>query len=180
MKATGEVMAIAPNFEAALMKAVRGAEISLDTLNAEPADSRDLEHRLSDVDDRRIFTVFEALKIGMSVQRIHELTRIDKWFLFKLQGMAEFELDLAAGGRTPDLYEKGKRMGYPDAALERISGCKAPLHRDFSYKMVDTCGAEFEAETPYFYSVYGGECESRSFVRSGRPTVVVLGSGPYG
>ncbi len=178
MKATGEVMAIAPNFEAALMKAVRGAEISLDTLNAEPADSRDLEHRLSDVDDRRIFTVFEALKIGMSVQRIHELTRIDKWFLFKLQGMAEFELDLAAGGLTPDLYEKGKRMGYPDAALERISGCKAPLHRDFSYKMVDTCGAEFEAETPYFYSVYGGECESRSFVRSGRPTVVVLGSGP--
>ena len=177
MKATGEVMAIGTGFEAALMKAVRGAEISLDTLNAAPADGRDVTDRLADRDDRRIFTVFEALKCGVSPEKIHEITRIDRFFISKLQHLAELEAELAAG-LSPSLYETAKKMGYPDSAIRRISGVKELPHLAASYKMVDTCGAEFSAETPYFYSTYDRVCEARGLARSGKPCVMVLGSGP--
>ena len=179
MKATGEVMAIAPSFEMALMKAVRGAEIGMDTLNRkkDPDDTAPIRERLTRVDDHRLFTVFEALKSGVSVEEIHDITKIDRWFLCKIQKLADFEATLS-GDLTEEQYLRGKRLGYTDDALERLSGGKLPAHRDAVYKMVDTCGAEFDAETPYFYSSYDTVCESRAFPRSGRPVIMVLGSGP--
>ena len=177
MKATGEVMAIAPSFEMALMKAVRGAELGLDTLNAAPLSDAPIRERLKAQDDRRIFTVFEALKAGVSVDEIFDITKIDCWFLYKLLGLAAFEKQLS-GGLTDTLYQKAKRLGYPDEAIMRISGASSVPGMRMSYKMVDTCGAEFDAETPYFYSSYDAECESRLFPRSGKPVVMVLGSGP--
>ena len=177
MKATGEVMAIAPSFEMALMKAVRGAELGLDTLNAAPLSDVPILERLAAQDDRRIFTVFEALKAGVSVDEIFDITKIDRWFLYKLLGLAEFEKQLSSG-LTDTLYRKAKRLGYPDEAIMRISGASSVPGMRMSYKMVDTCGAEFDAETPYFYSSYDAECESRLFPRSGKPVVMVLGSGP--
>ncbi len=178
MKATGEVMAIAPSFEMALMKAVRGAEISLDTLNAAPLSDLPLRQRLYEQNDRRIFTVFEALKSGISVDEIHSITRIDRWFLWKLKNLADFELRIAANGLTEQDYFTAKRFGYTDEAIRKLSGASELPEFHFSYKMVDTCGAEFDAETPYFYSSCDKSCESRSLKRSGRPTVMVLGSGP--
>ena len=182
MKATGEVMAIGPSFEMALMKAVRGAEIGQDTLNRkkDPEDDAPIWERLRRVDDHRLFTVFEALKSGVSVDEIFAITRIDRWFLSKLKKMADFEKALEKEGLTAERYALGKKMGYPDAALLRLSGASelpTPAAQAV-YKMVDTCGAEFDAETPYFYSSFDRFCESRTFPRSGRPVIMVLGSGP--
>ena len=177
MKATGEVMAIAPSFEMALMKAIRGAEISADTLNIKPLTDQDVETRLRYADDRRLFTIFEALKAGISIEKIHEITRIDNWFLARLKNLADFERELA-DGMTDEQYLCGKRYGYTDRALARLSGAAIPTHRPAVYKMVDTCAAEFDAETPYFYSTFDDECESRAFPRSGKQTILVLGSGP--
>ena len=181
MKATGEVMAIGQRFEEALMKAVRGAEISLDTLNAPPPDGEENEpirDRLARQDDRRLFTVFEALKSGLTVDEIFDITKIDRFFLYCLRAMADLEMRTEKTGLQPGDYEAFKRMGYPDAAVKRITGAKEVPGWPLSYKMVDTCGAEFAAETPYFYSCTDKACESRSLKRSGRPVVVVLGSGP--
>ena len=177
MKATGEVMSIAPNFEMALLKAVRGAEISLDTLNAAPLSDKPVEERLHEQNDRRIFTVFEALKSGVSIEKIHEITLIDEWFLSKLKKLADFEKKIS-GGLSDGDYLVAKRFGYTDAAISRLSGEKNLPTLDFSYKMVDTCGAEFDAVTPYFYSCCEKSCEARTFTRSGKPVVMVLGSGP--
>ena len=178
MKATGEVMAIGQRFEEALMKAVRGAEISLDTLNAPSLSDLPIRERLAQQDDRRLFTVFEALKQGLSVDEIFDITKIDRFFIFRLRAMAELELRAGKTGLLPGDYALFKRMGYPDAAIKRITGAKEVPGWKLSYKMVDTCGAEFAAETPYFYSCTDKACESRSLKRSGRPVVVVLGSGP--
>jgi carbamoyl-phosphate synthase large subunit len=180
MKATGEVMAIASGFEMALMKAVRGAEIGQDTLNRVSDDPEPVEARLARVDDHRLFTIFEALKAGVSIEKIHAITRIDPWFLSHIRNLAVFEQTLAHGGLDAALYEQGKRYGYPDAALLRLSGASALpcAPRQAAYKMVDTCAAEFDAETPYFYAGFDTDCESRSFPRSGKPVVAVLGSGP--
>ena len=177
MKATGEVMAIAPCFEMALMKAVRGAEIKLDTLNRSDDSGVPLELRLRVADDLRLFNIFEALKAGWSVERIHEITKIDRWFLAKLQNLVSYEARIANGLSDGD-YLLGKKLGYPDAALKRLSGATELPSIRSAFKMVDTCGAEFDAETPYFYSTFEEECESRSFPRSGKPVIVVLGSGP--
>ena len=177
MKATGEVMAIARSFEEAIMKAVRGAEISLNTLNAPPLSDEPVEKRLNYPDDHRLFTVFEALKNGIPVNDIHEITRIDPFFLNKLQNLARFEKEIEHG-LSDSLYAKGKQLGYPDQALQRLSGTGILPESFASYKMVDTCGAEFEAVTPYFYSTRDEECESRALPRSGKPVILVLGSGP--
>lgn len=177
MKATGEVMSIAPSFEMAIMKAVRGAEISLDTLNLKPDSDLPVKERLKNIDDRRLFTVFEALKSGVSIDEIFEITRIDRWFIAKLKNLADYEKELEDTGLTEEMFLRGKNLGYPDSALERMTGTKCPESR-LIYKMVDTCGAEFDAETPYFYSSFGKYCESRTFPRSGRPVIMVLGSGP--
>ena len=178
MKATGEVMAIGHSFENALMKAVRGAEISLDTLNAAPLYDEDIKKRLTYQDDHRVFTVFEALKSGISTDEIHEITKIDKWFLHKLKNLADFENRISEEGLSDEDYYLGKKFGYTDAALTRISKRYKLPPFELSYKMVDTCGAEFDAETPYFYSCAGGYCESEAFERSGKPVIMVLGSGP--
>ncbi len=180
MKATGEVMSIAPSFEMALMKAIRGAEIGQDSLNRKNTDGAPIWERLRRVDDRRLFTVFEALKSGVSVEEIFSITKIDRWFLWKLRGLADFEKALEGEGLTAERYAQGKRLGYPDETLLRLSGAdRLPEEgRKAVYKMVDTCGAEFDAETPYFYSSFDQFCESRAFPRSGRPVIMVLGSGP--
>ncbi len=182
MKATGEVMSIAPNFEMALMKAVRGAEVGLDTLNRKPDedDSAPIEERLARVDDHRLFTIFEAMKAGVCLETIHSITKIDDWFLRHIQRLADFELRLEREGLTPERYEQGKQFGYPDSALLRLSGAQALpcAGKTAVYKMVDTCAAEFDAETPYFYSSFDHFCESRTFPRSGKPVIMVLGSGP--
>ena len=178
MKATGEVMAIGQRFEEALMKAVRGAEISLDTLNAPALTDEPIRDRLARQDDRRLFTVFEALKQGITVDEIFDITKIDRFFLYRLRAMAELEMRTEGKGLQPGDYETFKKMGYPDKAIMRITGAKEVPGWQMSYKMVDTCGAEFAAETPYFYSCTDKACESRSLKRSGRPVVIVLGSGP--
>ena len=179
MKATGEVMSIASNFEMALMKAVRGAEISLDTLNCPPLSDAPVLDRLRQQNDRRLFTIFEALKKGVSVDEIYSITKIDKWFLYKIKGMADFEEAISGKPIDAETYRKAKLLGYTDEALKRITGMDTlPASLDMSYKMVDTCAAEFDAETPYFYSGFDEECESREFKRSGNPVVIVLGSGP--
>ncbi len=178
MKATGEVMSIAPGFEMALMKAVRGAEIGLDTLNAPPLSDAPVRERLAAQDDRRIFTVFEAFKAGLSVEEVHEITMIDRWFLSKLRALADFETVMSMNDLDEATYRKAKNLGYTDEALRRLTGAAELPGAEMSYKMVDTCAAEFDAETPYFYSCFDEECESRAFERSGKPVVIVLGSGP--
>ena len=150
MKATGEVMAIGQRFEEALMKAVRGAEISLDTLNAPPLTDAPVRERLALQDDRRLFTVFEALKQGLSVDEIFDITKIDRFFLYRLRAMAEAEMKAEKNGLQTGDYEAFKKMGYLDAAICRISGAKEVPGWKMSYKLVDTCGAEFAAEPPYF------------------------------
>lgn len=178
MKATGEVMSIAPSFEMAIMKAVRGAEISLDTLNNKALDNVDITQKLYDQDDLRLFTVFKALKDGISVDKIHSITMIDEWFLYKLKNLADYEKSIENKAISKDEYIKGKQLGYTDEALERISGGSLAFHKDCVYKMVDTCAGEFEAETPYFYSTYDKHCESRALPKNNKEKIIVLGSGP--
>ena len=184
MKAAGEVMAIGTNFETAIMKAVRGAEISLDSLNlpklAELSDE-EVKDKISVCDDERLFVVFEAIKRGISLEYIHSVTKIDFWFLNKLKHLADYEKEIAENTLTEEIYIKGKKYGYPDKVIERISGQTLPSHRSAVFKMVDTCAAEFKAETPYFYSTYDTENEASEFIaerNSGKQTVIVFGSGP--
>ena len=178
MKATGEVMSIAQSFEAALMKAVRGAEISLDTLDCPPLNKKPVRERLREQNDRRIFTVYEALKSGVSVDEIFDITKIDRWFLHRIKHLADFDTHLECDGLCDGDYEEAKRLGYPDSAIARLTGCSDLPEFDYTYKMVDTCAAEFDAQTPYFYSTADAYCEARHFSRSGKPVVMVLGSGP--
>ena len=178
MKATGEVMSIGANFESAIMKAVRGAEIGLDTLNAGGYDGKDVEAMLKNMDDLRLFTVFRAIKEGISLDRIFEITRIDRFFLNKLKNLVDYEKEIEGKEIDEESYLKGKRYGYTDKAIERISGHKVPVHRNPVYKMVDTCAAEFDAETPYFYATYDDENEALEHVDRDKKTILVLGSGP--
>lgn len=184
MKATGEVMAIGTNFEQAIMKAVRGAEISLDSLNLpklKGLSDTQIEKLLAVCDDERLFVVYEALKRGIAVDDINAVTKIDSWFISKLANLMVLEQELEDGPLTKELYRKAKTLGYPDKTIERMSGCsiKEPIFA--SYKMVDTCAAEFEAETPYFYATYDEVNEARQFIEtrnSKKETIIVFGSGP--
>ncbi|MEA4894373.1 MAG: carbamoyl-phosphate synthase large subunit [Oscillospiraceae bacterium] len=178
MKATGEVMAIASCFEAAIMKAVRGAELGQDTLNPKQEILVDIIQELHKVDDKRLFTVFTALKQGVSVETINDITKIDPWFLHKLKNLANFENAIAGVGLSDESYRLGKHYGYTDRALERISGARVTAPLNLSYKMVDTCAAEFAAETPYFYSGCDAHCEARPFIKGVKKRIIVLGSGP--
>ena len=188
MKATGEVMSIADTFEMALMKAVRGAEISLDTLNlpkfATETDEN-LWHIAVHATDERLFAVYELLKRGVTVEKMHEETMIDCWFLNKIMNLLNYERELAKGQLTEELYTQGKKLGYPDKTIARLSGCEVNFQRKPTFKMVDTCAGEFAAHTPYFYATYdteesGGEDEALEFIGGNREkkTVIVLGSGP--
>ncbi len=184
MKATGEVMAIAPTFEQAMMKAVRGAEISHDTMDDkmfEEMSNASIIDRLSICDDLRMFCVYEALKRGISVDKIHKITMIDEWFLEKLLNIARVGEKLKESKLTEELYLQAKELGYLDRTIEKFSGqnVKNPLIP--VYKMVDTCAAEFNAETPYFYSTYDKENEAAKFIaekNSKKKTIIVFGSGP--
>ena len=188
MKATGEVMSIGDTFEMALMKAVRGAEISLDTLNL-PKFGAETEEALWEIavhaTDERLFAVYELLKRGVTVEEMHEKTMIDCWFLSKLMNLLSYERELEKGQLTEELYTQGKRLGYPDSTIARLSGRQVTFPRKTTYKMVDTCAGEFAAHTPYFYATYdteesGGEDEALEFIGEDREkkTVIVLGSGP--
>ncbi len=187
MKATGEVMSIAPNFEAALMKAVRGAELKVDSLNMPmmlKASDEEIFGRIDPADDVRIFAVFEALKRGMSIAEIHEKTLIDEWFLGKLLNLVNLERALADGALTKEKYQQAKLWGYLDSTIERLSGGQQvpeEWKHPYSYKMVDTCAGEFAAETPYFYSTTDAENEAAEFIAErdqGKKRVLVFGSGP--
>ncbi len=179
MKATGEVMSIAPSFEMAVMKAVRGAEIGLDTLNNKALDGKNITELLKNQDDLRLFSVFKALKDGITPEEIHEITMIDEWFLYKLKNLADYEKQIKNSPISKEQYIYGKKLGYTDSALEKLSGGSLAFHRDAVYKMVDTCGAEFAAETPYFYSTYDTVCESKALQRNeDKKRIIVLGSGP--
>lgn len=216
MKATGEVMAIGHNFETAIMKAARGAEIGVSSLNLpvfEEEDDRDIVRRVGECTDQRIFAIFQAIKRNLlTIQQINEITKIDIWFLAHLENLAKMEHqfeDVKAGKLelTPEFYKAAKEYGYPDKVIESLSGVTIPgsggvlkdakkaaelnkkgklAHLSATYKMVDTCAGEFNAETPYFYAGYNTENEADDFLKfrekkgkkSSKGTIIVLGSGP--
>ena len=216
MKATGEVMAIGRTFEEALMKAVRGAEIGVTSLNLpvfEEESDEKIKERVSQCTDQRLFAVFQALKRNiMSVDEIHAVTMIDEWFLNKMMKLVSMEktfLSVKDGKAelSADLYLEAKKNGYPDKVIEKMTGISIPgstgiiteaekaaalraegklAHIPATYKMVDTCAGEFNAETPYFYGGFDAENEAASFLkdmeankkRSSKGTIIVLGSGP--
>ncbi len=184
MKATGEVMAIAPTFEEGIMKAVRSAELGLTTLSMpEFADktAEELRPLLSHIDDQRIFVVYEALKKGISIEEIHQITWIDEWFLGKLLHLAKAEEALIGADLNEEQLLEYKRLGFLDSTIEKLTGRKIPKKIYAGYKMVDTCAAEFAAETPYFYSSYESENEALEFIKekdSHKKKIIVFGSGP--
>ena len=188
MKATGEIMAIGTSFEEAMMKAVRSIELGMDTMRKKAfkkLTDEEVRAKLHDVDVDRSFCVFEALRRGFSVQEIHDITTIDKWFITKLKNLAELELWLEDGELTQEKYDLAKKYSYLDRTIEKLSGQKLAdkgiKTRHAVYKMVDTCAAEFSAETPYFYSTYDEENEAAEFIEQ-HPTdkkkIIVFGSGP--
>ncbi|MCI7767476.1 MAG: carbamoyl-phosphate synthase large subunit [Oscillospiraceae bacterium] len=184
MMATGEVMAIGTSFEQAMMKAVRSIELGLDSMNLkklEKLSDDEIIERLHNVDDERSFVVFEAIKRGVALEKIHDITMIDMWFLSKLKNLADLEAYLADGELTCEKYDLAKKYGYLDSTIERMSGQKCPKRTRAVFKMVDTCAGEFKAETPYFYSTFDQENEARQFIDrtdTGKKKVIVFGSGP--
>ena len=187
MKATGEVMSICDNFEGALMKAIRSLEQHVDCLlsyDFTGLDREELTEQLSIVDDMRIWRIAEALRRGFDYDTIHERTMIDPWFIDKLAILVEMEQSLQTSELTPELLKEAKRMEFPDAVIGRLTGRTEREIHDMrhangivaAYKMVDTCAAEFAAETPYYYSVFGSENEAEK--THDRKKVLVLGSGP--
>ncbi len=184
MKATGEVMAIGTSFEMAMMKAVRGAEISASTFNHKKflhTSKEELLAKLHEQTDERIFVVYAALRQGISVDEVHEITKIDRWFLHKFLNLIAYEKRLASGEKlTRELYDEGKRLGYLDKDIAAFSAQKVPYRRKVAYKMVDTCAAEFAAKTPYFYSTFDPKehDEAKPFVTGEKKRIVVIGSGP--
>lgn len=184
MKATGEVMAIAPSFEGGMMKAVRSIELGMDTLTKKSLaalSDEEVEKKLYDVDVDRCFCIFEALKRGISVERIHEITMVDCWFINKLNNLVKLEKWLADGELTDEKYAAAKKYCYLDSTIERISGQKVKNRKLAVYKMVDTCAAEFSADTPYFYNTFDDENEAKEFIDahpSDKKKIIVFGSGP--
>ena len=187
MKATGEVMSICTNFEGALMKALRSLEQHVDCLRSydfTELTKEELVERLKIVDDQRIYVIAEALRKGVSYDEIHEITMVDHWFIDKLAILVEMEDALEKGPLTVELLREAKRIEFPDTVISRLTGKSVEEIKKMrydngivaSYKMVDTCAAEFEAATPYYYSVYGGENEA--IETNARKKVLVLGSGP--
>lgn len=187
MKATGEVMSICDNFEGALMKAIRSLEQHVDSLMSYDfthLDADGLRRQLKVVDDRRIWVIAEAVRKGLSYEEIHEITKIDLWFIDKIAILVEMEQALKRSELTPELLREAKRIEFPDNVIAQLAGKTEEAVKEMryvngitaAYKMVDTCAAEFAAETPYYYSVFGSENEA---VQTGdRKKVLVLGSGP--
>ena len=187
MKATGEVMSICDNFEGALMKAIRSLEQHVDSLMSydfTALSREEILEKLEIVDDRRIWLIAEAIRKGISYDEIHNITKIDKWFIDKIAILVEMEQALKTQELTPELLKEAKRIEFPDNVIARLTGKSERQIHDMrhengivaAYKMVDTCAAEFAAETPYYYSVYGSQNEVEE--TSGKKKVLVLGSGP--
>ena len=187
MKATGEVMSICDNFEGALMKAIRSLEQHVDSLMSydfSHLKGEDLLEELKVVDDRRIWKIAEAIRQGISYEAIHEATKIDLWFIDKIAILVEMEQKLQNEPLNAETLKEAKRMEFPDTVIAGLTGNTERQIHDMrheygiraAYKMVDTCAAEFAAETPYYYSVYGSENEVEQ--TSGKKKVLVLGSGP--
>ncbi len=187
MKATGEVMSICTNFEGALMKAIRSLEQHVDCLRSYDFSALDREallRRMQKVDDQRIYVIAEALRKGIDYDTIYEITRIDRWFIDKIAILVEMEHALETQPLSLELLKEAKRLEFPDSVIARLAGMEESAvkqmryanHITASYKMVDTCAAEFEASTPYYYSCYDGINEA---VETKPPKkVLVLGSGP--
>ncbi len=184
MKATGEVMSIGTSFEQAILKAVRSIELGMDTMNMpklKAFSTQEITAKLHDCNDERIFVVYEALKRGIAPEHIHEVTMIDLWFLYKFAHLCELEGWIAEGELTKDKYITAKKYGFLDSTIEKLSGQKIQHHRNASYKMVDTCAAEFAAQTPYFYSTFDEANEAKQHIDenpTGKKKIIVFGSGP--
>jgi len=186
MKATGEVMSICNNFEGGLMKAIRSLEQHVNSLldyDYGKLDTESLKSELQRIDDRRIWVIAEAIRKGISFEEIHKITKIDIWFISKIANIVKTENRLSSEILDEELLKEAKRLEFPDSLIARLSNkseeeIKTLRHRlniRAIYKMVDTCAGEFKAQTPYFYSCYGGSNEAK---RSDRKKVLVLGSGP--
>lgn len=186
MKATGEVMAIDRTLEGSLLKAIRSLEIGLDHIELAKITHETPEQlieRLRLIDDERIYVVAQALRAGISVEKIHFITKIDTFFINKIKNIVDVEKDLAANGVTEANLRMAKRYSMPDKVIARYANTTADAvqakREEFNlfptYKYVDTCAAEFEAHTPYYYSAYASEDE---VVPRGENSVIVLGSGP--
>ncbi len=187
MKATGEVMSISDSFEGGLMKAIRSLEQHVDSLMSydfSRLTKEELYRQLKTVDDRRIWVIAEALRRGIPYEEIYQITKIDPWFIDKLSVLVEMEQALACGELTVELLKEAKRIEFPDHVIARLTGRTEDEIKKLryengivaAYKMVDTCAAEFAAETPYYYSVFGSGNEAA--VTGDRRKVLVLGSGP--
>ena len=187
MKATGEVMSICNNFEGALMKALRSLEQNLYYLHLDELDGKDVEFlqkKLKDVDDQRIFAVAEALRQGISEKEIHDITKIDLWFIDKIKHLVEVEKELQNKELSGELLKKAKRLEFPNQVIAKLTGKTSDEVKNMCqenkinavYKVVDTCAAEFDATTPYYYSVYGGVNEVNP--ADDKKKIMVLGSGP--
>ena len=187
MKATGEVMSICNNFEGALMKAIRSLEQHVDSLMSYDftgLTDDELEKQLAVVDDRRIWVIAEALRRGVKYEHIHEITKIDLWFIDKIAILVEMENRLKTEELTVDLLKEAKRIEFPDNVISQLTDIDEADIKKMrydngivaAYKMVDTCAAEFEAETPYYYSVFGSDNEAAE--TNPQKKVLVLGSGP--
>ena len=188
MKATGEVMSICTNFEGALMKALRSLEQHVDSLiyeNYNDLPTEEIHEMLHRVDDRRIFVIAEALRRGIPAEEIHDITKVDIWFIDKINNIVQEEKLLRETPEiTKEMMQEAKRMEFPDKVIAQITGKKEKEIKELrygygihaSYKIVDTCAAEFEAETPYYYSCFDGESEVE--VDENKKKVMVLGSGP--
>ncbi len=187
MKATGEVMSICDNFEGALMKAFRSLEQHIDSLDIGRYTDRSKEElleRVHIVDDRRIFVIAELIRKGASYEEIHEITKIDIWFIDKIAHLVEMEQTLKTEPLTREILAEAKRMEFPDKVIaeyagigeEEVRGMRIASGITAAFKMVDTCAAEFEASTPYYYSVFGSETEVKP--EKTKKRVMVLGSGP--
>jgi carbamoyl-phosphate synthase large subunit len=188
MKATGEVMAIGNSFEGALMKAIRSLELNVKSLRMAGLDqiyTEEIEERLANVDDQRLFIMAEALRRGFSPEKINAITKVDIWFLDRFQNIVDMEATLEKGVPDAATLQQAKEMGFPDTFIGALCGKTAgeikALRESFGitpvFKMVDTCAAEFEAQTPYYYSTYDKENEAAG-VENGKKKVLVLGSGP--
>ncbi len=176
MKATGEVMAIGATVEEALMKAVRGAEIKQETLNRVSVSGASLAERLKRVNDVRIFTIFEALKSGVSVEEISRITMINPFFIEKIKNLADFEKKIKYD-LTTELYIEGKKFGYTDKALKELSGAELPQTLRAKYRAVDTCKGAF-GPTAYYYSYYDEKEPVEEENNGDKKKILVLGSGP--
>ena len=187
MKATGEVMAIAPTIEAGLMKAIRSLEENVDSMilpKLTTCSDEEIREKLKDVDNERIWVIAENLRRGMSIEHIHEITKIDKFFISKINSLVQVEKELQSQKLTVELIKKAKKYGYTDKVISSLTKLKIDEVKKLreknnlyaNFKMVDTCAAEFEAQTPYYYSSYDDENEAN--IKTDKKKVIVLGSGP--